>query len=65
VPGGSRAGDQVCIVRGGQSPLLIRPLSQDGIMDSKYELVGTCYIHEIMKGKGLESGAEGKKLGLV
>jgi hypothetical protein len=55
VPGGSKVGDQVCIVRGGQSPLLIRPLGRKMVTNGKYELVGTCYIHNFVK-RGIFEG---------
>lgn len=40
-----RSGDVVCVVRGSQKPLILRPLPH-----GRYQLVGECYVHGIMDG---------------
>jgi hypothetical protein len=41
------AGDQVFLLIGSDLPFILRPAGE------KFELVGACYVHEIMYGEGL------------
>lgn len=50
VPGLSKVGDVVAIVKGGCVPFIVRE-SKDRL--GKWRLVGECYVHGIMKGEGL------------
>jgi hypothetical protein len=50
LPGDAAAGDKICIIKGVRVPFVIRPRSGDGL----YELVGSCYLHEMMDGQALE-----------
>ncbi|KAJ9144628.1 hypothetical protein NKR23_g5850 [Pleurostoma richardsiae] len=45
-----RAGDVVCVIRGCDVPLVLRPVpGEDGAL-SHYRFVGECYVHGIMYG---------------
>jgi hypothetical protein len=48
-PRGVREGDTVCLVLGGEVPLLLR---RDG-SDAEYTFAGGCYLHGYMDGEGL------------
>lgn len=48
-PENSRQGDIVTLLLGGDTPLTLRPLSEDGA----YTVVGECYVHGFMDGEGL------------
>jgi hypothetical protein len=48
VPFGARAGDLVCIFKGGVVPYLLRP------DNGHYRLVGECYINRMMYGQALD-----------
>ncbi|KAF9494027.1 hypothetical protein BDN71DRAFT_1020537 [Pleurotus eryngii] len=49
-PAQVKPGDVICIIRGGQTPFVLRPkgVSDDG--ERVWELVGDCYVHGIMDG---------------
>lgn len=49
-PAHAKPGDVICILRGGQTPFVLRPkgTSDDGAQ--LWELVGDCYVHGIMDG---------------
>lgn len=49
-PEGAKCGDEVCVVLGSTVPLLFRPLP---IQDDLYQLVGECYVYQLMHGEGL------------
>ncbi|KAK3382546.1 heterokaryon incompatibility protein-domain-containing protein [Lasiosphaeria ovina] len=46
-----REGDVVCLMLGGEAPLLLRP-SAEGL-EGKYIFAGECYLHGFMDGEGL------------
>ncbi|KAI4183083.1 MAG: hypothetical protein L6R41_005596 [Letrouitia leprolyta] len=47
-PEAAAPGDQVCILLGCSSPMILRPVS-----DKKYAVVGACYLDGIMSGEAL------------
>lgn len=47
-PQAARPGDEVCIILGCQSPLLLRP-----IHNGNYEVVGECYLQGVMHGEAI------------
>lgn len=47
VPGLSRAGDVIAIMKGGRVPFVVRG------SEERWRLIGECYVHGIMKGEGL------------
>jgi hypothetical protein len=49
-PADSRIGDQVCVMLGCSTPLLLRPISGS---DADNQLLGECYVHGLMHGEGL------------
>ncbi|KAH7123242.1 hypothetical protein B0J13DRAFT_647398 [Dactylonectria estremocensis] len=46
VPKAARQGDTICIFNGGRVPYVLRPGKQ-----GYYQLVGECYVHEMMRGE--------------
>lgn len=48
VPKGSREGDAICILFGGEVPYVLRPAGA-----GFYTIVGECYVNNIMHGEGL------------
>lgn len=52
VPPLSRPGDIVYIILGMQTPFVLRQKD-----DHRYELVGECYVHDIMDGEKLDEDA--------
>ena len=52
LPPGSRIGDRVCVVLGGQTPFLLRQHP----LNPTWELIGECYIHGMMDGEMLKRG---------
>jgi len=48
VPRGSREGDIICILFGGEVPYVLRPTG-----DGYFAVVGECYVDDIMHGEGL------------
>lgn len=48
VPQGSRKGDAICILFGGEVPYVLRPTG-----DGFYTIVGECYVDDIMHGESL------------
>ena len=48
--------DLVCVLLGGKTPFIIRPV------DQKYKFVGECYLHGIMQGEALEEGLQRRQL---
>lgn len=46
---GSEPGDCICVLGGGEVPLVIRPTSGDG--KGMYKLIGECYLDGIMDGE--------------
>jgi Heterokaryon incompatibility protein (HET) len=49
LPRGAEKGDVVCILEGGEVPLVMR-LANDG----RYQVLGDCYIHGIMDGEAMK-----------
>jgi len=47
-PALAQKGDQVVLVQGGQIPLILRRVQNN----RKWNLIGDCYVHGIMKGEG-------------
>lgn len=45
-PPNAQPGDQVCLLLGCGSPMLLRPTS-----NSRYQVVGSCYVHGLMNGE--------------
>jgi len=67
-PPGSREGDVVCVIRGLQTPFIVRPVGQkintnsasaevpkerQSRLEGEYHLVGECYVHGIMDGEAM------------
>jgi hypothetical protein len=48
VPKGSRKGDIICVLFGGEVPYVLRPTGS-----GFYQVVGECYVHGIMYGEAL------------
>ncbi|KAJ4135292.1 hypothetical protein NW768_004914 [Fusarium equiseti] len=46
--------DVVCVLLGGATPFILRPF------ESKYRLVGECYVSELMTGEAIEDWGSGK-----
>lgn len=60
VPPFSKVGDVVYVIEGCQVPLLLRKVKsqdRDETGETRYELVGECYIHRIMDGEAVEGVA--------
>jgi hypothetical protein len=55
VPTLTRSGDVVCVIRGLQTPYVMRPCRGPLApgMETEYELVGECYADGFMDGKDL------------
>lgn len=55
-----REGDVLCIVVGGLTPFLLRPLESGGadagFVGQRFQVVGECYVQGLMKGEGLSLG---------
>jgi len=51
VPAASAVGDLIAAFLGTYIPYVIRPVSTDSDSSQKYELIGPCYIHDIMNGQ--------------
>ena len=49
-PAGTKVGDLVCVLLGGNTPFLLRPSEE---YSDRYRLVGECYVHGIMHGEVL------------
>jgi hypothetical protein len=49
LPPGAVAGDQVCVLLGGEVPFVVRRTEHD-----TYRLIGECYIHGVMYGEVME-----------
>ncbi|KAL8747764.1 MAG: hypothetical protein Q9190_000422 [Brigantiaea leucoxantha] len=47
-PPGAKSGDRICILFGGQTPFVVRPVKQG------YELLGEAYVHGLMNGEALD-----------
>lgn len=54
VPQFTVTGDIMAVVAGAQTPFIVRPV-HGGTRESRYQLVGECYIHGIMDGETLAS----------
>jgi len=52
VPAFSRIGDRVAVVLSAQAPLVVRRI-EGASQETKYQLVGECYVHGIMYGEAL------------
>ncbi|TVY33240.1 Heterokaryon incompatibility protein 6,OR allele [Lachnellula occidentalis] len=50
VPAGAQNGDVVCVIRGAQTPFILRPIE-----GWTCQLVGECYVHGIMDGEMMNS----------
>lgn len=78
VPAHTKRGDVVCILFGAQTPLVLRPESRQGNEVTitapfsqsdcagapRYQLVGECYIHGVMRGEMSETLDEGSSIRL-
>ncbi|TVY51984.1 Heterokaryon incompatibility protein 6,OR allele [Lachnellula cervina] len=49
VPAGTKNGDVVCVIRGAQTPFILRPVE-----GWTCQLVGECYVHGIMDGEMMD-----------
>ena len=62
VPPGTKEGDMVCLILGGQVPFVFRQFQTSDIDRSRkeqsYALVGECYVHGMMDGEGLSQGLD-------
>ena len=50
VPRASRVGDEIVVLHGGLVPFVVRRQAWRDPVD--YSLIGECYVHGIIKGKG-------------
>lgn len=50
IPAGAQVGDLVCLLLGGDAPVVLRRDESDGL----YIYIGDCYVHGIMYGEALE-----------
>lgn len=59
VPKCSERGDVVCVLFGAQVPFVMREV-RDGQSNGgkRYQLVGECYLHDMMDGQVFELGDE-------
>lgn len=57
-PNETKKGDRVCLLFGGQAPLVVRRVDKE-----KWRLLGEAYVHGLMDGEGL--GMEGVKMETV
>jgi hypothetical protein len=51
-PRHSQSGDIVCVIFSFAVPVLLRPVAN---MNGKFQLVGECYVHGIMRGEAVDS----------
>lgn len=65
VPRGAEVGEIVCVVHGSQSPLLIRRSQKVESSATKFELVGTCFVHGLMYGEAFDLGIPEEDIVLV
>jgi hypothetical protein len=50
-------GDIVCVLFGGPTPYVLRPLSSD----SEYQFLGECYVDDLMNGEALALLEKGRR----
>jgi len=62
-PGRAFSEDIVCILWGCDVPVVLRKVKKDG-EGMTYELVGECYIHDMMDGRAVEGVHFAMKCGL-
>lgn len=55
-PGDAEAGDVVCVVRGSNMPVVLRPVAGK---ENVYRLLGDCYVHGIMDGEFAKGASRG------
>jgi hypothetical protein len=55
-PASLDAGDQVCVLFGGRTPFVLRPLG-----DGNFRFIGECYVHGIMCGELLNQGRKKRR----
>ncbi|KAL2687588.1 hypothetical protein Neosp_005149 [[Neocosmospora] mangrovei] len=61
VPMNSREDDEVCILRGGRVPFILRRLGQG----SRFSFVGDAYVHGIMRGEAWEKARDEDKIDIT
>ncbi|KAJ3462695.1 hypothetical protein MRS44_007481 [Fusarium solani] len=61
VPKNSRVNDEVCILRGGRVPFILRRLDQG----SRFSFVGDAYVHGIMRGEAWEKARDEDKIDIT
>ncbi|KAH7313177.1 heterokaryon incompatibility protein-domain-containing protein [Rhexocercosporidium sp. MPI-PUGE-AT-0058] len=54
VPRFAEVGDEICLLAGCNAPFVIRRVKGTAEDNGLYELVGECYVHEIMRGDDVE-----------
>lgn len=63
-PSAAQAGDQVCILAGGQTPYILRRAGEVVLPDSgiapAFKVVGDAYVHGIMHGEAMADVEEGR-----
>jgi hypothetical protein len=59
--GGTRVGDVVCVLSGGDVPFILRQVGNKG----EYKLIGECYVAGIMHGEALDMGLEEREFRLI
>lgn len=55
-PTEAETGDMVCVLFGGETPFILRP------MDEHWLLIGDCYIHGIMDGEAVADAEKKEKI---
>ena len=58
---GTRVGDVVCVLSGGDVPFILRQVGNKG----EYKLIGECYVAGIMHGEALDMGLEEREFRLI
>jgi Heterokaryon incompatibility protein (HET) len=56
---GARVGDQVCLLYGGPTPYVLRPIATTAA-ETHYRLIRPCYIHGVMEGELMEGIEQGQ-----
>ena len=60
MPKKGREGDLVTVAAGSEASIVLRSRRDD-----EYEVVGACYMHGIMDGKGLDEGGEKMEMAVL
>lgn len=56
---GAQEGDILAVLDGGKVPVILRPVDQERVDDSRYTVVGTAYVHGYMDGEAAAACEQG------